>query len=424
MNLKQIIIGVFLAPLSFSQSVNAQTSPSVISFEELNSQTRSSGILQIAQNEREYQLEILEQALGVANTLEDLSERVHLFSEIAIEYADFGQIERALEIFSIAQELANTIEDTQERNILLSELALKEAELQPRDIALQRLSTALNIANDIEDLQKRTRLLSQIALKLTKLGESDRAETILAENQGIIDLTLVPEAPQLFPFQPIPWTGRVGLASNFFSGNKTTSLAAFSFGLERKWPTDDFDLSLNLTNDFDDSRVDPQLDNQFKGSLNAEYRHHASARWQYFIYSGARRDDLDNINVRSSLYTGPGINLWRAPGSRTLDMQLGLGVRFEDSNRRSNDFDAPVAQYRLRYKDIFFEHLRLRQFFTFELPFGDLADYYMESSTNLAIPIVGGWSFSNFLRVEYAGQPTLNNPNVEVNLQTGLEYQF
>jgi tetratricopeptide (TPR) repeat protein len=183
MNLKHILIGVFLAPLSFSHSVNAQTSPSVISFEELNSPARSPEILPIAQNEREYQLEILEQALGVANTLEDLSERVHLFSEIAIEYADFGQVNRALEIFLTAQELANTIEDPQQRNILLSELALKEAELQPRDIALQRLTTALDIANDIEDLQKRTRLLSQIALKLTKLGESDRAAAILAKRK-------------------------------------------------------------------------------------------------------------------------------------------------------------------------------------------------------------------------------------------------
>jgi hypothetical protein len=240
----------------------------------------------------------------------------------------------------------------------------------------------------------------------------------------MIALSQIPEEPQLFPFQPIPWTGRVGLSSNFFSGNKTTSIAAFSFGLERKWPTNEFDLGLNLTNDFDDSRVDPQADNQFKGSLDAEYRHHATARWQYFINSGVRRDELDNINVRSSIYTGPGINLWRAPNSRTFDMQLGLGVRFEESNRRSNDFDAPVAQYRLRYKDVFFDSLRLRQFLTFELPVADTADYYIESTTGLALPITGGWSFTNFLRLRYAGRPTRGNTNLQVDLKTGLEYQF
>ena len=444
LNIKHIVIGATIAPLAIAHPMKAQQPESFfpstdsclgcsvtnlgsevkgIENSQFNSGGRSPDIMEVAhEDHREDQIEILEQALELANSLENLSERLGLFSEIAIKYANIGDRDRALDILFMAQELANTIEDPQQRSILLSQIALKEAELQPRDIAAERLTAAREIANTIEDPQQRIRLLSQIALKLAELGETEQAAEILSQTEDI--LTQVPEPPQLFPFEPIPWTGRAGLSSNFFSRKKTTSLVSFSFGLERKWPTDEFDLTLDLTNDFDDSRVAPQEDNQFKGSLNTEYRHHYSDLWQYFINSGVRRDELDNINVRSNLYTGSGINLWRASDSRTLDMQLGLGVRFEDSNRRSNDFDAPVAQYRLRYKDIFFDSLRLRQFLTFELPLDDMADYYIESSTNLAIPITGGWSFSNFLNLEYAGQPTLGNPNFEVNLQTGLEYQF
>lgn len=450
MNLQKIIMGACIAPLSLVDPVTAQNSESPVSSNELSPpgsisnmisapetiedplspdlldlKGRSPETIEVArENEREHQIEILDQTLELANSIENVSERIRFISDIAIKYADFGQVDRAFEVLLMAQELANAIEDPQEQTILLSEIYRKDADLQPRDIAAERLTLALELANTVEDPQKRTQLLSAIALKLAELGQTDRAAAILAETQETIALDQIPEEPQLFPFQPIPWTGRVGLSSNFFSGNKTTSIASFSFGLERKWPTNEFDLGLSLTNDFDDSRVDPQADNQFKGGLDAEYRHHATARWQYFINSGVRRDELDNINVRSSIYTGPGINLWRAPGSRTFDMQLGLGVRFEDSNRRSNDFDAPVAQYRLRYKDVFFDSLRLRQFLTFELPVGDTADYYIESSTDLAVPITGGWSFTNFLRLRYAGQPTLGNPNLRVDLKTGLEYKF
>ena len=450
MNRKNIVVGMMMASLTIAEPVRAEETKFVVSSthsctecsvsnrldtEEIqespfNSRGRSSEtlepeIMEIShEDEREHQVEILEQALELANTLENLSERVRLLGNIAIKYADFGQLDRSFEILLIAHELATTIENPQERGILLSEITLKEAELQPNKIAAERLSTAIEIANTIEDLQQRTRLLSEISLKLAEIGETDLASAILSQTQKTVGLPEVSEEPQLFPFEQVPWNGRVGLSSNFFSGNKTTSVVGLSFGLERKWPTDEFDFGLNLSNNFDDSRVAPQDDNQFQGSIDAEYRHHNSARWQYFINSAVRRDDLDSINLRSSLYTGPGINLWRAPGSRTFDMQLGLGVRFEDSNRRSNDFDAPVAQYRLRYKDLLFDSLRLRQFLTFELPFQDTADYYISSSTNVAVPITGGWSFSNFLRIRYAAKPTLGNPNLQVDVKTGLEYNF
>ncbi len=89
-----------------------------------------------------------------------------------------------------------------------------------------------------------------------------------------------------------------------------------------------------------------------------------------------------------------------------------------------DDLDFPVAQYQMRYKDVYFDFLTLRQLLTFELPFDDFEDYYMESSTTLGIPIIQGWSFNNSLILRYASNPSLDNPNFRVDFVTGIEYQF
>lgn len=364
--------------------------------------------------------EILRQALDVANTLQDPQSKATVLSEIAQKYLSIGQQEKASEVLSQALEVADSITETPGKARTLAEIALAYNALDEVDLALNVLSQAQEVANNIEDGQVKASLLTAIALKYAELGEYEQSTQLISESQQVVKTALAP--PILFPFQPTDWQGSLTLSNDLFSGSETTSVVSINAELERQWPTDEFDVSLNLSNDFDDSRAENL--NQFQGQLQGEYRHHFSERWQYFVSSLVRRDEPDNIDIRTNLYTGPGINLWRAAPDKTLDMQLGLGIRFEESNRRTSDLDFPVAQYRLRYKDILFGNVNLRQFFTLELPLGDIEDYYISSSTELSIPITQEWSFSNTLILRYSGVPTLGNPNLRIDLETGIKYDF
>ncbi|MCT7955621.1 DUF481 domain-containing protein [Laspinema palackyanum] len=368
--------------------------------------------------------QILEEALEVINTLEEPETKARLLIEIALNYGAIGQEERAQTLLADALSAANDIEADSVRVRAKIAIARAYFQLGQASTAADLLSDALATANRLDDPGVKSSLLAEIALTYNAIGLGDRSLAILSESRDIARGTQSTEPLALFPFEPTGWEGQVGLGASFFSGDKITSETTFNFALERQWPTDEVDFRISFTNDYDDSRVSPENDNQIKGQIDAEYRHHATERYQYFISSLVRRDEPDGIDIRTNLYTGPGINIWRAGPDRSFDMQLGLGIRYEESNRRRDDLDFPVAQYRMRYKDLYFDFLTLRQFLTFELPFDDVEDYYMESSTTLGIPLLQGWSFNNNLILRYANNPSLDNPNLRVDFVTGIEYQF
>lgn len=447
LRLRNLAAVALLAPLGLAEPVRAQNPQPVLQFQSGNpcpecgldkgtNAPRLVGDLDAidtdvtGQGQGQTSDRLLRQAEDIADTVADESAKARLLSEIALKYAFLGEFARSADILLQALEVVNSIPDPRQKAMLLGDIAAQYARLGQSAEASELLSQAVEVASAIEDGSVRASLLTEIALKYTNLGLSERSEQLLSQSQQAISespVAIAPEVeenPPLFPFQPVPWSGNIGFLGRLFSGNKTTSVLTLSSVIERKWPRDQIDISLSATNDFDDSRSSPNQDNEFKGRFQAEYRHHLNARWQYFANTAARRDTLDDIDIRTSFYTGPGLNIWRSGQSQSFDMQLGLGVRFENSNRRSNDVDFPVAQYRIRYKDLYFGNVKFRNFYSLEVPFTDLEDYYMELTSTLAIPIAGGWSFRNSLKVQYAAQPTRGNPNVQVDVGTGVEYQF
>ncbi|MCT7982275.1 DUF481 domain-containing protein [Laspinema sp. A4] len=372
----------------------------------------------------ESNLQILEEALELVNTLEEPEAKARLLTEIALKFAGISQEERAQLLLADALIAANEIEADSLQVQAKTAIARAYFDLGQAETAADLLSDALATTNRLDDPGVKTSLLAEIALTYNAIAESDRSLEILSQSRDITLGNQSAESAALFPFEPTGWEGQLGLGASFFSGDKITSETSLNFALERQWPTDEVNFQISFTNDYDNSRVSPEKDNQIQAQIDTEYRHHATERYQYFISSLVRRDETDGIDIRTNLYTGPGINIWRAGPDRSFDMQLGVGIRYEDSNRRQDDLDVPVAQYRMRYKDVYFDFLTLRQFLTFELPFDDFEDYYIESSTTLGIPIVQGWSFNNNLILRYANNPSLDNPNLRVDFVTGIEYQF
>ncbi len=369
-------------------------------------------------------LDFLSDALDVANTLEDTASKARVFSQIALKYAELDRRDRAEEILSEAVAVADTIEDNTVKARVLGELAIATAEIGNEQAAADLLDRALEVAGELSDSAEKAGLFSELALYYDRLGASDVSAQLLSQSQDIAIAAATPEPEVSFPLEPTGWDGNIGLAATLSSGATTTSVATLSAGVERQWPTDELTAAVSLTNNFDDSRDETTGKSQFQGTLGGQYIHHTSARYQYFVSSQVRRDELNNINLEASLFAGPGINLWRRGPDRTLDMQLGLGVRYENSDIEEDDFDAPVAQYRIRYEDIYFNVLDFGQSLAIELPVTNAGDYNVESTTTFGIPLIRGWSFSNSLVIRYAAEPIADNPNLRFDVLTGIQYDF
>ncbi len=414
----KVAVGFFLVNLCLAEGVRAGKIKEMGAIAQNNSDSYE---LKIAPENPARTAEILLEALEAANNIEDAQTQGNFLSEIAERYYQIGRVEIALDVLSQALEIAETIEDAEGKAKVLISIAFKYASWEQISLANEVFALVIEATDAIEDANKKAALLTEMALKYADIGQYELSSRLLSTSQELIAAASAP--PVLFPFEPTPWQGGLGFNLNLSSDKNTTSLGTLEARLERVWPRNEFDAAFSFTQDFDSTR-ETDDESRFIGNLRTEYRHHFNANWQYFISNLVRRDDNDGIDIRTNLYTGPGINIWRAGPDRSFDMQLGFGIRYEESKRRTDDLDFPVLQYRVRYKNIWFKNFKLLQFLIFELPVGDTEDYYIESLTTLSVPISEGWSFDNSLNLRYSAIPTLDSPNFRVKLQTGLRYEF
>ncbi|MDY6803128.1 MAG: DUF481 domain-containing protein [Cyanobacteriota bacterium] len=365
--------------------------------------------------------EILLEALEVANTIEDAEIKAGILSEIAINYAQIGEPAIALDILSEALEIANTVEDAEAKATVLNAIAINYAALDNYPVAEEILSLALEEVSSLEDSEKKASLLTEIALNYARIGDNRTSSEVLSESKEVVTAALAP--PVYFPLEATPWQGSLSLGLNLTSDRNTTSVTTLIAKLERIWPRNELYTEFGFTNNFDSSRESDDR-TRFSGDLTANYKHHFSERWQYFFNSFVTRDDANDVDFRSSWATGIGRNLWRGGPDRSLDMQLGVGIGFESSERETQEIDFPLIQYGLLYKDIFFSSLEFRQSFTFELPLNNTEDYFMQSTTTISVPLSQRWALDNSLIFEYFAIPVGDNPNLEMQLRTGLQYNF
>ncbi len=425
-----LALGAVLANVYLSEPVVAQ----VLEEGTLRSPTTSSQQLEsnknpdfpIAQNNvnggfASPTVSVLLEALEVANTIEDAAIKAGVLSEIAGKYAEIGELAIASDILLEAMEIANSVEDAEAKATILNAIAMNYAALDELSLAEDLLSLALEEVSSLEDSEKKASLLTKIALNYAQIGDNRTSSELLSESKEVVTAALAP--PVYFPLEPTPWQGSFSLGLSLTSDRKTTSVTTLIATLERIWPRNELYTEFGFTNNFDSSRESDDR-TRFSGDLTANYKHHFSERWQYFFNSYVTRDDSNDVDFRSSLTTGIGRNLWRRGSDRSLDMQLGLGIGFESSERDTEEVDFPLVQYKILYKDIFFSSLEFRQSLTLELPLNNTEDYFMQSATTISVPLSQRWALDNSLIFEYFAIPIGDNPNLEMELRTGLKYSF
>lgn len=450
MKIKQIVVGVLLAPLSLAEPVWAENPSRILSVEipapnsecelvgmdipveaEVNvlpTETRSPECFNLTQqfDQAEQTVAILFQALEFAQNITNPAKKATVLAQIAVRYAFLGEEFQADSVLSQALEAVEAIEDASEKATVLTAIALNIANIANIEDSVEvsdLLSQALEIANTIDDAEVRGSLLTQIALAYSDIGTSDLSRDIISMLPSL-EPEVVAEAASDSPLEPTPWQGGLFLSSQLFSGAKTATTLIVGSQLGRQWSREQLNFGLIFLNSFDNSRVAPEEDNQIRGEFSSEYRYHPSDSQYYVVSSRTLKDELSDINFRTDLYLGSGLNLWRVGPNQTLDMQLGLGVRYDDGVDQDSEVDFPVAQYKLSYEDIFLANLIFNQSFSFQLSLENTNDYIAEAATIISVPLSERWSFNNGLQLIYEAEPLGDTTNLRLNVDTGIKYEF
>jgi tetratricopeptide (TPR) repeat protein len=121
--------------------------------------------------------EVFDQALKVAEGIEDAWKRAWALRGIAEEMVKAGMIDWAKEVFDQALKVVEGIEDAWKRVEALREIAREIAKARVQDEALWR--DALKVAEGIEWAEERARALSAIAEEMAKAGEVEGAVGIV-----------------------------------------------------------------------------------------------------------------------------------------------------------------------------------------------------------------------------------------------------
>lgn len=133
-----------------------------------------------------------EQALHLAEIIEELRLRIRVACLTASEYIEEGNVDRALAILRQSLDLTATIEDDLTKSEALARIADAYADAGERDEALQLLNQALQIIESRKaagyEWSERSVLVT-MAEKYAKLGEMDRASMALNKvKQKILEL--------------------------------------------------------------------------------------------------------------------------------------------------------------------------------------------------------------------------------------------
>lgn len=351
--------------------------------------------------------------------------RTEAWLAIAERSIALGRRTEALNALAQASSHIDTLESPLTQAQQLQHIAAQLADLLEPSRAMAALQQAEGLLTQPLSSAQQAAILTSLAIQYADLGQQAKGAALLAQAQTLTDLEDPPSSPPSAPKPSTPlvpqlWDGSVGLQGNLFSGESSRGVIALNADVDRQWERTALDLGLQLTYNIDDDVDDPD---QFSARFTADAQHYIARNWQYFVNSSVASDDLENLQLRATLFNGVGVTLLRS-GDRELGLRTGVGVRYENFEEESSDFNSPSLSVGLTYRDRLLDLVQVRQSLDFDAPFGDVSDYLFRSQTSLRIPISDRWSFDQGLRLTLSGESAPDNPGLLLNLQTGLRYQF
>ena len=375
----------------------------------------------------------LEQSVDLINEIDDSPLKVTLLNNLALSYAQMGNIDKAIAILDHSLSIAKGLEDVVLKVTTITSIAKHYDQIGQKSKAIEILDDTVEMANMVEDKSLQGQLLLEISFKYGEIGQQESAQTLFAQSQTMMVKASQP-LPE-FPFTETPSTLEFGLAGFVNSFRDTTALVGIEVDFAKLWSEDDFFVNASIYLDYDSSR---SINNYRPSSLIlANSRHHFNAKWNLFtnffnstnqnLFS-SKNDDEDLVII-SEFFVGAGLNLWRGDSRGDfLDLQLGIGPRYEydyiDSEQKRNQV-APALALILLGRDFSIGKAKINNTFIIVPALNDFNNYIITSDTNLSVPLSERWSLSNRLFVRYRNEIVFeDNPKVEFFFSTGLKYKF
>ncbi|MGK7877447.1 MAG: tetratricopeptide repeat protein [Xenococcaceae cyanobacterium] len=385
-------------------------------------------------DERDFQEKSrLNRSLEMVNQMDNSQLKVILLNDLALDYAQAGDPEKAIAILEQSLSIAESFEDKALKVTTMNNIAMFYAQIGQKDRAIEILDNSVEITSDVTDKFLQGQLLLDISSKYREIGEEESAQTLFAQSQTIIAEGSQP-LPE-FPFTETPATFRLGFSGSVNSFRNTTAYVGVELDFAKQWSEDDIFFDGLVALDFDSGR---SVNNYRPTALSINvYRHHFNTDWNFFnnvvlttnqdIF--ASRNDDGDLSILAATYFGGGYNLWRGDSPREfLDLQIGVGPRYEydfiEFEQRRNETN-PVLGIFLLGRSISIGEAKLNHLAGFIPALNDFDNFILASDTNFSIPLSERWSFMNRLFIRYRNQEIFEeNPKVRFLFTTGLEYKF
>lgn len=236
------------------------------------------------------------------------------------------------------------------------------------------------------------------------------------------------------------WVGNVAISANAQTGTTDSFLGSLDAEAQRTFneKKDEVKARFNATYGTTRKRDDDKNDEVTADSQLLTLGHKRVVTSVFFWGSNASagRDTTQDLEVRATLDTGPGLRLWhREPVDKThFDVNFGPGYRYElydgntggtvDENGDADHYIDLVAGF--EYKNqLFDDRVDFTHTGSVRVPMNNLDAYLLRSEIVFSLPITSAWSFRTAFLVEYTAEPgsdEVNNTLTRTSL--GLDYKF
>jgi hypothetical protein len=237
------------------------------------------------------------------------------------------------------------------------------------------------------------------------------------------------------------WTGTLAISANSQTGTTDSFSGSLDAETERVFNERDevkarFNVTYGVSRDGTDnpSSTDVTANSQ---TLTGGHKRTFSETYYWGSNLSAARDTTQNLEVRATFDTGPGVRLWhRKPADKKhFDIGFGPGYRLEifdgntggtvDENGDIDNFIDLVASFEYKNR-LFGDRVDFTHTGSFRIPMNDFAAYLIRTEVIFGLPITEAWSFRTAFLLEYTAQPGSDDVlNKTVTRTTvGLEYKF
>ena len=219
--------------------------------------------------------------------------------------------------------------------------------------------------------------------------------------------------------EPKDWSGHLALASTFAFGNRDILTALMDVDAERTWPEDR--LKFRLRGVYGRSSSEDQSDAQ---DLTGRFEHRYDASLFAYASTEAGRDAVRDIELRTFVNVGAGLELWKISENELFSIEGGFGARYESFLNDTESRVDPTARVGVIWRDVLFDDVNFAQTAEAVVPLTRPGSFLARFESTFTVPLSLEWSVRSTLRVEYQGEPTGGKEPVDVLATIGLEFRF